>query len=73
MIYSQNDKEVTMMQLVGKRAWKRKLDEDAAMNKNVKTLPSGIRVAGGTNARTSVGASKKKVKQPKQLGDIPTV
>ena len=49
------------MHSVGKRAWKKKLDEDSAMNRNVKTLPSGVHVAGGT----SIGPSKKKVKQPK--------
>ena len=39
------------------------------MNKNMKTLPSGVPVAGGTSA----GSSKKKVKQTKQLVDLPTV
>ena len=49
------------MESVGKRAWKRKLDED--MNKNVKSLSSGIRVVGGMYAGTnSAGASKKKAK-----------
>ena len=59
------------MQSAGKRAWKKKLDEDSTMNGNVKTLPSGVHIAGGTNT----GPSKKKVKQPKQTvaTDIPTV
>ena len=39
------------------------------MNKNTKTLSSGVRVAGGTNA----GSSKKKMKQAKQLTDFPTM
>ena len=52
------------MESAGKRAWKKKLDED--MNKNAKTLPSGIHVAVGTYAGTSsAGASKKKAKQTK--------
>lgn len=52
------------MQSARKRAWK-KLEEDtttATMNRNVKTLPSRVRVAGGT----STGASKKKGKQTAQ-------
>ena len=49
------------MESAGKRAWKRKLDED--MNKNAKSLSSGIRVAGGMYAGTSgAGANKKKAK-----------
>ena len=62
------------MQSAGKRAWKRKLDEDIAMNKNAKTLPSGIRVAGGTYAgSSSAGANKKKTKQTKPPGELPTI
>ena len=60
------------MQSAGKRAWEKRLDaweKKLAMNKNMKTLPSGIRVAGGTSA----GSSKKKVKQTKQPANIPTV
>ena len=51
------------MESVGKRAWK-KLEEDLAtskrMNKGVKTLPSGIRVA-------STSTSKKKRKSQAQV------
>ena len=60
------------MELAGKKAWKKKLDED--MNKNAKTLPSGIRVAGGMYTGTSsTGTSKKKAKQTKQPTELPTV
>ena len=60
------------MQSAGKRAWGKRLDaweRKLAMNKNTKTLSSGVRVAGGTNA----GSSKKKMKQAKQLTDFPTM
>ena len=60
------------MQSAGKRAWKKRLDaweKKLAMNKNTKTLPSGVRVAG----ETSASSSKKKVKQAKQLTDLPTL
>ena len=60
------------MESAGKRAWKKKLDEE--MNKNAKTLPSGIRVVGGMYVGTSsAGASKKKKKQTKQPAELPTV
>ena len=60
------------MQLARKRAWKKRLDaweKKLVMNKNMKTLPFGIHVAGGT----STGSSKKKVKQTEQLTDLPMV
>ena len=68
---TQKTKEAIVMYSVGKRAWKKKLEEDSALSRNVKTLPFGVRVAGGT----STGPSKKKGKQPMQVAatDIPIV
>ena len=74
VLSKQNDKKVIVMHSAGKRAWKKKLEEDstttAAMNRNVKTLPSGVHVAGGI----STGPSKKKANHPTQSTamDIPT-
>ena len=43
------------------------------MNKNAKTLPSGICVGGTYAGSNSAGASKKKAKQTKEPTKLPTV